>query len=321
MRFVDSYSSLVPRYSFSTQEQKLRWLLMLPGSGCAYRKASGGCTMCGFGQATDKYTKGYLYPSIVFRSLFRWAERHVGAKSPTELAVFNGGSFWNDKEIPVSFQDYLYRRVAKNKTLEMLFIENRCDFISPQKISQAQFGLNGKKLMVGLGLESQDDFVRNNLIRKGLSKTMFEQKVRLLKDSGAQVLAYVFLKPLGLSEKEAYHEALKTIVYALEVGVDEIDLSCAFVQENTTLALAYKKGEFTPPWLWTIIEIIKQIIDNNWPVSIGGFSDEPPPVAIPTNCPECSQEIYEIIDKFRKTRKLSEISDCSCRQIWADVFK
>jgi hypothetical protein len=286
---------------------------MLPGAGCEFRKQSGGCTMCGFGNSTDKYTHGHLLPNFVFKTLLSLAAKKAQLLHPNELYVYNGGSFWNDHEIPRKFQEYLYCQVASSPSLKHLFIENRCEYIGRDKIVKAVEALDGKRLTVGIGLESQDNFVRNTLIKKGLSKISFAEKVDLLRKHGAKASAYIFLKPLGLNEEQALQETLQTIRYALSTGVSEINLSCAFIQDKTPMADAYRKGEFLPPKLWTILEIIKEIIKNNWPVSIGGFDDEPPPLAIPQNCPECSPAIYKAIESFRQTRILGEIPECGCR--------
>jgi archaeosine synthase beta-subunit len=319
-KFVNTYSTVSSRYSVADRKMTTRWTLMLPGSGCEYWKKSGGCTMCGFKNSTEKYSHGRLYPSCVFKALYWLAEKSANKLLPDELAVYNGGSFWNDREIPRNFQNYLYRLVSANGTLQRLMFETRCEYINEQKIRIALEALGNKKLTVGIGLESQDDFVRNKLIRKGLSKKEFESKVGMLRRAGADVLAYVFLKPLGLTEEEALKEAISTIKYAVDVGVSRIDLSCAFIQAGTKMSESFFNGTYSPPSLWTILEIIKQTEDYGWPVNIGGFTDEPPPLAIPANCPNCSPQIYDSIEQYRITRILGKIPKCSCYQLWTKNF-
>ncbi len=321
INFISSlYSSIITKYSFFEEEKINSWTLMLPGSGCEYHKKTGGCTMCGFYKSTDKYAKGMLFPGFIFKTLFSLAQRAVESELPREIFIFNGGSFLNDKEIPVSFRHYLYDQVSKSNHLDRLIIESRCEYITDSKIAKAVCDLNGKKLVIGIGLESQDDYIRNIVINKSLTKTMFQEKVALLKRYGVDVLAYIFLKPSGLSEKEAYKETIETIKYALSIGVREIALSCAFVQEGTKMAEDFHKGNFRPPYLWTILEIIKEINANNWPVSIGGFSDEPPPISAPANCLDCSPQIYLAIEKFRQDRILGSIPTCDCYEKWKNLF-
>jgi len=315
MKKIINYSDLSPKYSLSENKEITRWTLMLPGAGCAYSKTSGGCTMCGFGNSTNKYTHGHLFWSIIFESMYLLAEKQTILAKPKELFVYNGGSFWNDEEIPLKFQDYLCKQIANSYSINRLFIENRCEYIREDKIEKSLRILNGKRLSIGIGLESQDDYVRNQLIKKGLSKKLFEDKVKIIKDFGVESVVYIFLKPLGLSEKDALAEVLNSIKYALSLNVTEINLSCAFIQKNTKMVDEFYNGNFKPPTLWTILEIIEEIRKNNWPVLIGGFTDEPPPIAIPENCPECSPFIYQAIEQYRQTRVLGKIPNCACKSI------
>ena len=77
----------------------------------------------------------------------------------------------------------------------------------------------------------------------------------------------------------------------------------------------YRRGEFRPPWLWSIIEVIKGTC-NLGDVRLGGFEDEPPPIAIPSNCSKCSEKIEEMMQKYREINdiKLFDNLDCECKK-------
>ena len=147
---------------------------------------------------------------------------------------------------------------------------------------------------------------------------MFEKKVEMLQQLGVKVYVYVFLKAPEISEHRALNEALNTIRYLIGLGVDEIALSCAFVSENTPLEHEYRNGSFTPPTLWSIAEILHHAKENNWPLSLGGFDDTPPPIAIPSNCHNCNPAIYELFELYRKrgTFRISDLPICSCKKNW-----
>jgi len=234
-------------------------------------------------------------------------------KKAKEVSIFNAGSFFNERELSPHFTKWLLNYLSKFPSIERIMVESRCEFIDSNKMEKSIRLLDGKELTIGIGLESQDDHIRNVLIRKGLSKRAFENTVSLIHNSGGTVMAYVFLKPVGLSEKKALNETIKTIEYALSVGVDEIEISCAFIQENTPMAAAYEKGEFAPPTLWSILKIIELVEKNSWPVCIGRFEDEPQPVAVPSNCPGCTDSISAAIEQYRQTRQLGKIPNCDCR--------
>jgi len=313
----ESYSIIKWHYSQAEHASVKRWTLMLPAAGCEYHQRTGGCVMCGFYQANKKYSFGRLYPPLVFKILYKLAYLETRRRRPEELFLYNGGSFFNHREIPKNFSDYLFQAVGKHPSLKRIMIESRVEYITPERLNRAKQLLAGKTLMVGIGLESKDDHVRNHLIGKGLALKHFEKTVAVLKESKVGVLAYVFLKPLGLSEEEAAADAWETIKYCHSLGIDEVELSCAFIQEGTKMAAAYERGEFSPPTLWTIVEIIRKTASKGLTISIGNFGDEPPPIAIPRNdCPDnCSPEIYRLIDDYRTTGRFDflRLPNCACR--------
>jgi len=313
---MSSFYQINEAFSFLKKETVKKMTVLLPGAGCSYHKTTGGCSMCGFYKETKKYSLGALYPPAVFRHLFLKALKEAQAKNVSELLVFNGGSFWNDMEIPLAFQNQIFRLFSEVKNPSRLLIESRCEYINPEKILSASLALPGKELMVAIGFESRSDYVRNVLIKKSLSLSLFEKKVKLLKDYGISVMAYVFLKPVGLSEKDSLIDVLETIRYLLSLGVDELSLSSAFIQKGTFMHEEYKEGNFRVPWLFTILEIIEEAKKNSWPLFIGNFDDNPHPVVVPHNCEKCSLEIYQAIDDFRRSNKLGKIPSCSCRFIW-----
>lgn len=295
-----------------------RWILALPGAGCAWYKDTGGCTMCGFNTSTYAYTfGGKLLPAFAFNTLVKLGWKSAKKYQPEILAVFNGGSFFNEKEIPSATQQEVFKFVAESACIKTLFVESRCEFITEEQILLAKKILGDKELKIGIGFESQDDFVRNKIIKKGLSKALFEKTMRTINASGAKSHAYVFLKPSGLSEHQAISETIKTIRYCFEVGVSEVNISCAFVQKNTPLHKLYLNGDFRPPWLWSIIKVLRATHHLGC-VNVGGFNDEPPPVAKPFNCPQCSHTVELVIDDYRRHRNISIFDglSCDCKIEW-----
>jgi radical SAM enzyme (TIGR01210 family) len=156
----------------------------------------------------------------------------------------------------------------------------------------------------------------------GYGRSTSIKAIERLKSRGGFALTYVFLKPLGLSEREAIEEAVRTIEYAFNKGSDEISLSCAFVQEGTKTAKAYEDGKFRPPWLWSIIEVIRRT-KHLGSVRVGSFKDEPLPIAIPNNCSKCSLAIEEALRKYNLIRQISifDALDCECKKQWIEEIE
>ncbi len=304
------------RYSLRERRPVQRWTLGLDtGVACDYWRVNDGCTMCGFNTPESRTTSAMPSAADIRAALLALAE-DAQAQSVAEVFLYNGGSFFNDHEVSPAIRREVLRTLSECVGVGRLLVESRCEYLTRAKIEASLSQIGDQVLTVAIGLESQDDRIRNQLLRKGLARTHFEKQVRLLRDLGVQPFAYVFLKPVGLTEKEAIAEGLATIDYALAVGVEEIELSSAFVQAGTRMAQAYAQGHFRPPSLWSILHLIDEIERRQLPVSIGGFDDIPPPIAIPTSCPGCSPAIYEAIDAYRTNRVLGPIPSCHCREAW-----
>lgn len=310
------YTSLEDRCDPRSERKAQQLTVMLPGAGCAWAKKSGGCYMCGFNRSTYRYTRGRLLPVFVFKAMLNKA---LSGATADIVAIYNGGSFLNPREIPTGIPTWLCEKVARHPSVSQLFVESRPEFVDSALIQAMMASLRGKILKVGIGLECVTDVIRERCIHKGFSLEDYEKAVSVLKDHDARVLTYVFLKPILLTEAEAIEEAVKTIEYAFRHGSDEVALESAFVQDGTLMHRLFQKGEFKPPWLWSIIEVVKRTRQLG-SVYTGGFSDEPPPTAIPTNCPECSPRVEKALQDFRETNdiRVFEALDCTCLEQWRD---
>ncbi len=76
---------------------------------------------------------------------------------------------------------------------------------------------------------------------------------------------------------------------------------------------------FRPPWLWSILEVIKRTIHMG-PVRIGSFEDEPCPIAIPSNCGQCDAKVMEIIGQYNLSHDINSFDTikCRCQAAWEE---
>ncbi|AXS40681.1 radical SAM protein [Breoghania sp. L-A4] len=241
-----------------------------------------------------------------------------GSQGVENITLFNGGSFLTDHEIPSTARKHLYQRFAEHPTASELMVESRPEFVRDDMLDEALDAIGEKRLMVGIGLESIDDHVRNDVLKKYIGRKSFLAAIENLQRHGIRTFVYVFLGAPGLSARDAYLDAKRTIAFLADLGIDEIALSCAFVPPGGQLETLYRQDAFRPPWLWTILELIAEARDNGWPLSVGGFDDFPPPVAIAQNCGKCDQQVMEVIDTHRATGTLTltALPECGCRPEW-----
>lgn len=302
-------------YDFVEKKTISRLTLFLPAKGCEWAIKTGGCTMCAFGKRFQEIGKNFSAKDLL--ALYKISTNLTIHEQPLNLTIYNGGSFLNDNEVPFKTQLEICQKVKDSPSIKKLLIESRVEFIAEQKIKALKRILGNKSLIIGIGLEAEDDKIRNIFIKKGLSKKDYEKAIRLLKENGVKVLTYVFLKPIYLTEKEGIEEAIRTIEYAFKAGTDEVAIEAAFIQEGTLMAKLFKENRYKPPWLWSIIDVIKKTY-NSGPIHIGGFKDEPSPIVIPSNCPQCSPKIKNLLQEYRETHSIDLFNDlkCDCYELW-----
>ncbi len=308
---LSNYSFLGKRYSFSQRRPVRQWVLILPGSGCAWAKESGGCYMCGFYNELLRQTKGSCITRQDLLFMFQSARLFNFFRKFQEVVIYTGGSFLNDAEIPESAQLALIRRIAKIKQVECITVESRPEYIDIRKLAELKLLLKGKQLKVAIGLETQSDRIRTESVHKGFSSNDFAQALHSLKDQGIYTISHVFIKPLFLPEEASIREAIASARYALGEGANEVVFQAGTVHPHTRMYEEYQKGNYQPPDLNSIIAILKNTyaLGN---IQIADFNDVPRPVAEPQSCGKCSTLIKKALVKFRVDHDLAALTAISC---------
>ena len=154
-------------------------------------------------------------------------------------------------------------------------------------------------------------------MNKRFTLDRFEETVQLLRSHTVSILGYGFLKPPHLSEQEALDDAVKTIRYAVSHQIDRIMLEPAFVQEGTGMAAMFVNGEYTTPWLWTVLAVLRETFHLGQ-IGVGYPDDVPPPIFTATNCESCSPTFWSFFDQFNRTGAMASAVElcCSCELEW-----
>lgn len=245
----------------------------------------------------------------------------VAAEQPEQLSVFNGGNFTNNREIVPKAQIAIARWVGQQASIQTMLIENRPEFCHSKRIQPLVEALNGKRLVVAIGLECLTPAVLAQSINKGYTKEDFERAVGWLKEVGAEVSVYVFLKPLFLTEREAIEEAVRTITYAQSLDPFEVALESGMVMPDTIMADEYAAGNYRPPWIWSTVEVVQRTHQFG-PLQVGAFKEEPPPIAYPRNygCDQCGEHLERLLQDYSVSQQPNALLDyqCTCKQHWLD---
>ena len=295
-----------------------RLIIYMRSSGCQWMlEDNGGCAMCGHLAGS---TLGVPIKAEDYIQQFDNIISQITFADIPMLCVYNAGSFFNDKEMPVEARMHIYDSINKLKEIKHVIFESRAEFILDRDMQCLRKSLPDKRLEVGVGLESSNEFIRQVCLNKGLDINKFLDALKVMKRYDINSLAYIVLKPPFLDEKPAIEDATASINWAFRNGVDVVSLEPVSVQYYTLIHLLYNMKLFRPPWIWSVFEVVKNT-GNKGQVRIGGFEFFPPPTVSAHNCPVCNHYCANAVDEYNTSHNVSVISnalkmECGCKKIW-----
>ena len=173
------------------------------------------------------------------------------------ITVYTNGNFFAESEIPAAVRRHIFERVGYSRA-ETLTVESLPQFITREKLEEAKNMLAGKRLITAIGLQSADDMVREVAVNSSCTKPLFERAVSLLREHGATPLVFLMIKPPFLTESEAIEDALGSIRYISSLGINNSILCPLRIESGTVACQLHEVSGFRPPWLWSVIEILKR---------------------------------------------------------------
>lgn len=290
--------------------------IILPTPGCAHALSeSGGCTMCSYiaDSPLEKVSSSELID--IFENLM--GRREIRPK--TVVKIFVSGSFLNEAELPKEARDEILKRLNKEENIEEVVVESRPEFVTEDVIKECCGLLPNKIFEVSIGLESSSDYIKKYKINKGFLNEDFERAINVIKslkrENKVTSKAYLFVKPILTSEKEAIEDAVASAKYAENVGVDRISFCPATIHKGTLMELLWRRGSYKPPWIWSILEIIKRVRSEvRIPVIMdtSGFGTRRGPF----NCKKCNKKFKNLIIESNLNQSIPEEFECECKDRW-----
>ncbi len=278
-------------------------VIILPSTGCRHAM----CIMC-----------GYIYDcprEIKQEEIFAEFKRALENLGNIEyLKIFTSGSFLDRREIEHETIKKIINEINR-KNIKRVQIESRPEFITEDNIEI--FKDLKAELEIGIGLETANDSIRNNIINKGFSFKDFKDAVKICKKNEILVKAYLLLKPPLLTEKEAIDD-VKYSIRKIEKLVDRISINPVNIQKGTLVEVLWRKREYRPPWLWSVVEVLKTDTKTflmSKPTA-GGLKRGA------HNCLRCDRNVLNAIEKFNLTQDKSvfEGLECSCKNVWRTLL-
>lgn len=305
--------------------------VIVPTPGCSWALGNvGGCTMCSY---ISDCTLEPIDEETIIKLFENELNKHIdeikadGKDMPIAIKIFASGSFLNPQEVPKEALNKILKIVANIDEIKEIIVESRPEYVK-KEILEEVFSIIGNKLFeVSIGLETQNDSIREEKINKGFTKEDFEKAVQIIKEMNednneynAKSKAYIFVKPILTSEKEAIKEAEDTAKYAEDIGVNRISFCPATIHKGTLIERLWRKGSYKPPWIWSVIDVINDARNNiKIPtfMDTSGFGSRKGPY----NCKKCNKDLkHKIIDSNIKQTPI-ENYECKCKKEWVSEIE
>jgi len=292
-----------------------RLVVFLRSTGCEWVKESGGCTMCGFYCSTRH---GMKVSDEDYINQIKQVTDMVDLNDYPIVALYNDGNFLDEKEISYNAQKKISSILDSYPGIRRVVIESRINDNTIEIAKKIKKDLSNKELEILFGFESANPDVMNLCINKGFTARNYDYYLAKMNNSGVLFKPLLLLKPPFLTEQEAITDVVRTVDYLYARGIRRVDLEVTTVEKNTVVHELWKKGLYTPPMLWSVLEVIrqyKQKYGDKMSMYISPFQYSVESLDFSRNCGRCDQEILDRIDMHNLDFNMDVFADldCTCR--------
>ena len=115
---------------------------------------------------------------------------------------------------------------------------------------------------------------------------------------------------------------------------DEISINPMNIQKKTIVDRIHRARQYRPPWLWSLIQLIRDVHYDIHPTNSGNGSEDQVSRLIihPTaggkvrgahNCGKCDEEVVAAIERYSVSGDIHDLDglECSCQDIWKSEIK
>jgi len=285
------------------------YVIILRTRGCSWALTSG-CTMCG-------YFNDSMFIDVSEKDLRSQFEKAMqNYKDEKIVKLFTSGSYLDPYEISISMQNEILSILTERA--EKISVESRPEYVTEKRLIAIQKIVASKEFEIGIGLETSNALVREKTINKGFTFHEYKKATRLLKKHKMNVKTYVIIKPPFLTEKESLDDCIQT-TKDIALYTDLVSLNPTNVQRHTVVEYLWKRNQYRPPWLWSIVEFLQQsknITDAFVKCDVVGGGS----MRGAHNCGSCDNTVLNAIEEFSLTQKQNVFHGltCDCKEKWRD---
>jgi len=166
-------------------------------------------------------------------------------EAANQIKLYNSGSFFDPKAIPVGDYEAIARRIAQ---FERVVVECHPQLVNDSCLRFRDL-LRGK-LEVAMGLETVHPQVLDKL-NKRMTLDLFSRAAEFVRNNQIALRVFVLVKPPFLDETEALLWAMRSIEFTFDCGATVVSLIPTRLG-NGALEKLEDQGQFAPPKLATL---------------------------------------------------------------------
>lgn len=298
--------------------------IILRTRGCEWALGEhGGCSMCGY--INDANIENVPPTQIKKQFDYALSNKLNEINNDTHnyaLKLFTSGSFLDEGEITETVRKYIYEKIASVEKIKEVVLESRVEYITPHKLSEIKQYLKNIYLEIAIGLETVDDYIRNNYINKGLLFSDFKNAIQICRENNIGVKVYLLFKPPFVNEQGAIDDCENSIKQLIKLKVNSISINPLNIQKGTFTEFLWFQKRYRPPWYYSLFKCLKRSLNQEDLKTVRFLSD---PSGAGTkrgihNClkRECESSARETLRKFVLTQDLKELDkqtfECNCKK-------
>jgi radical SAM enzyme (TIGR01210 family) len=280
------------------------FVLILRTTGCWWSWQKG-CLMCGYNAVSSKAVTAADLRAQLAKAVPRYQGERV-------VKLYTSGSFLDQREVPLDVRNEIFSAFAP---AERVLFESRPEFITAESLESLD-----RRSEIAIGLETSNEEVLRKCVHKGFTVEDYTRAARLLNEKGVPLRTYLLLKPPYLTERTAMEDAIRSVEYSSKFS-ESVSINPVNVQRDTVVDMLWRRGNYRPPWLWSLVEVLrrgKEVSDCRLMSSPSGGGT----ARGAHNCDKCDRKILDAVQRFSFSQDLDDLDglDCGCRKEWASLM-
>ena len=249
--------------------------LVLYSPKCRYKMEHGGCSGCNLPTVSSP-SKDLNTQDVIEQvdNTFTNNLSNQEKESIQELMLSNNGSILDPKTMDIEALEHSVLQAVKYMpNLKKIIFETRIDDytdIKQLELIQKILTENNSNILleIAIGFEIFDDKLRNGYYKKGLEKSILEEKMKNLAALDISLKVYMMYKAVP-NNLMSVDEAIQDLNNAAEYFSDFVDkyklninmhISPTYLATGTPLFVEYKNNRYTPPSIDDIEKMYNSLI-------------------------------------------------------------